>query len=339
MSKLFQRLTLAGITCFALTASQGAWAQEQKKDTLGEFDEIIIKPKGTLNGKVTVEIKEGEVWVDGQKMDQYKDGNIAVFRRKVTPIDGNKFSFGNTPQNGMQFFNFPEGEGGNLFPKENSAVLGVITEKKEAAGATIKTVAPKSAAEKAGLKSGDVITKINDEKISEPADLFETISNLKPGEKVTITYLRNKKQSTTTATLGKRDAADMGKLNMIPPGSGDNIFSFPPRQRGQGFGELFENFNNDSKGPKLGLYVQNAEKEEGATVLEVRPGSIAEKAGFKVADIITELAGTPVKNARDVTAAYRQNSNKEAITATIKRDGKTKTLEITIPKKGTTADL
>lgn len=338
MSKLLQRLTLAGITCFALTASSGAWAQDQKKDTLGEFDEIIIKPKGTQNGKVTVEIKDGEVWVDGQKMDNYKDGNISVLRRKVTPVDGNSFSFDMSPHKGMQLFKFPDN--GSMLPAGGSAVLGVITEKLEAAGATIKTVAPESAAEKAGLKTGDVITKVNDDKINEPKDLFEKIGTFKPGDKITITYLRNKKPSTATATLGKRDQEEMNQFNMIPRGGqGNNFFDLLPPNRGQDFNDPFERFNGSSQGPKLGLYVQDTEKEEGAAVLEVKPGSVAEKAGFKPADIITQMAGNAVKNAKDVTAAYRENKGKSTITATVKRDGKSQTLEIKIPKKLNTAEL
>jgi len=180
MKKLLQVLTLAGLTCgiFALTPAVKAQdSGKQKSDKLGEYDEIVIKPKNNQDGKVTIEIRDGEVWVDGKKLDDYQDGDISVYRRKIRPMDGNTFSFDN-PHRGLQFFNNDDEEDGSI--RGGKALLGVITEKKEAAGVTIRDVSPGSAAEKAGLKKGDVITGVDADKIAEPQDLFEKIGGIRP---------------------------------------------------------------------------------------------------------------------------------------------------------------
>ncbi|OEV10305.1 S1C family serine protease, partial [Streptomyces nanshensis] len=59
-------------------------------------------------------------------------------------------------------------------------------------------------ADKAGLKPGDVITKLDDTTIDSGPTLIGTIWTHKPGEKVKITYKRGGKESTTDVTLGSR---------------------------------------------------------------------------------------------------------------------------------------
>jgi len=62
-------------------------------------------------------------------------------------------------------------------------------------------VASGSPAEKAGLKNGDVITKINDSVIGKQGGLSSVIGQYKPGDKVTVTYIRDGKEQTTQLTF------------------------------------------------------------------------------------------------------------------------------------------
>lgn len=57
-------------------------------------------------------------------------------------------------------------------------------------GALISQVMEDSPAEAAGLKAGDVITKIDDEKISGPEDLYEALEQYEGGDKVMVEYIR-----------------------------------------------------------------------------------------------------------------------------------------------------
>ncbi|MEU5975627.1 trypsin-like peptidase domain-containing protein [Streptomyces sp. NPDC047315] len=65
-------------------------------------------------------------------------------------------------------------------------------------------VPPNGPAAKAGLKSGDIITKLNDKPIDSGPTLISEIWNHKPGDQITLTYERDGKESTTPVTLGSR---------------------------------------------------------------------------------------------------------------------------------------
>jgi S1-C subfamily serine protease len=57
----------------------------------------------------------------------------------------------------------------------------------------------------AGLKAGDIITKVNDVVVNSVSAFEEEISYRYPGDKITLTYLRNGKTSTVSLTLVNRD--------------------------------------------------------------------------------------------------------------------------------------
>ncbi len=63
-------------------------------------------------------------------------------------------------------------------------------------------VASGSPAEKAGFKSGDIITKINGETVGKDGSLSSILGEYRPGDKITLTYLRDGKEQTTSVTLG-----------------------------------------------------------------------------------------------------------------------------------------
>jgi putative serine protease PepD len=69
-------------------------------------------------------------------------------------------------------------------------------------GAQLRSVEGGGAADEAGLKNGDVITKVDDVVIDGSESLVATIRGHRPGESVEVTYLRDGKTHTTTADLG-----------------------------------------------------------------------------------------------------------------------------------------
>jgi len=74
-------------------------------------------------------------------------------------------------------------------------------------GATIASVADSSAAAKAGLQPGDVVTKIDGTTVTAPQDLEGAIAAAKPGQQVILSVTRDGQSQDVTATLGKRPTA------------------------------------------------------------------------------------------------------------------------------------
>lgn len=72
-------------------------------------------------------------------------------------------------------------------------------------GVLVVNVIEDSPAEKAGFKSGDIIVKVDKRVIEDSDDLGKAISKHEPDEKVKIEYIRNKKKSSKTVTLGERE--------------------------------------------------------------------------------------------------------------------------------------
>lgn len=71
----------------------------------------------------------------------------------------------------------------------------------EPKGIYIARVIPKCAAEKAGLREGDVLTKVNNMDVNSYASMMEEVALFNPGDAVEVTYLRDGKQETATLTL------------------------------------------------------------------------------------------------------------------------------------------
>jgi putative serine protease PepD len=92
--------------------------------------------------------------------------------------------------------------------KATHAQLGVETQtatsndQSTAIGATIARVTPGSAAADAGIKAGDVVTKVDDRVIGQSEDLAATIRSYAPGTKVTLTIKRGNDTRTVSVTLG-----------------------------------------------------------------------------------------------------------------------------------------
>src|SRR5258707_660570 len=146
-------LKTAGLAALTLLLHAPAFAQDKNEDDqdsvsdkLRESDEIVIKHKGTKDAKITVEIKDNKVYINGKPVADYSDDNVSVHKKKEMIMDGQAFSF-STPE-GMEMpgnisiapspFRKHSGtmslNGGAW--SSNRAFLGVTTEKPEEDGVT-----------------------------------------------------------------------------------------------------------------------------------------------------------------------------------------------------------
>lgn len=106
-----------------------------------------------------------------------------------------------------------------------SSVLGVQTESltrqlgeyfgvKDGEGVLVRSVEKGSAAEKAGLKAGDVIVKADNEKLTDRSDLSHILRNHRTGGKMTMVVMRDKHEQTLTVILPDRGSRDSSFLNI-----------------------------------------------------------------------------------------------------------------------------
>ncbi|MEJ2545021.1 MAG: PDZ domain-containing protein, partial [Calditrichaceae bacterium] len=77
-------------------------------------------------------------------------------------------------------------------------------------------------AKEAGLKAGDVITKINDREVKDYRDLIRTLNFYNPGEKVTVYYSRKGSKKNVSVTLAekKRRGPRPGRMMKMKKGDG-----------------------------------------------------------------------------------------------------------------------
>lgn len=303
-------LKTAGSMLLLSFLASGAMAQEDSKDKdktkVGKNDMIIVKPKTDKDSKVVIEIKDGEVTVNGKPLSEFKDDDITISRRKelngtiaISPRSTFRSGTGST---------WSYSGGDDLF-NDNKAFLGVGTEKADG-GAKITSISEKSAAEKAGLKKGDIITKINEAKVEDHDDVTKVIGKLKPEDKVTVTIKRDGKEQKINATLGKRNSVLY------------NVAPFNSYNYSYGFG----------RGSRLGLKAQETEDSKGLKVLEVDDESIASDAGIKENDIITEFDGTAVNDIDKLRELSRAAMSKPSFKVKVLRNGKTEEFTVKIPK-------
>ena len=157
-------------------------------------------------------------------------------------------------------------------------------------GAYVGTVAPDGAAASAGLKKGDIIKKINDVNISSWTELQGTVASLNTGDKVSITYKRDGKDYTTSATL----KADQG---------------------------TYANLAANNLGDILGADLENLDKkiatknevEGGVLVKKIRSGGAFSKTRMQNDFIITSVNGIEVKNVEELGKALAASQSERCV--------------------------
>ena len=295
----------------------------QKEKTKNNNREIIIIKNGDKDKKLTIETKDGEVFINGKPSSEYKDDDVSVMRQKF----GNDRNFLYTP-----------GQNLNLFDNnwnEKKAFLGVTTEKDED-GVKITDISKGSAAEKAGLKEGDIIAKVGNKKITDPDELMDAVTSYKPKEDVTIYYKRNGKTGEAKATLGERNFSRSFSYNGNSMSDHNFNFTMPkiatiphePFAMSWGFGR-----------GRLGVSIEDTDNDSGVKITDVQDESAAAKAGLKENDIITEVNGKKVKDINEVRKELAEVEDKTSYNLKAKRNGSDMNFEIKIPKKINRADL
>ncbi|WP_236240923.1 S1C family serine protease [Streptomyces sp. CC228A] len=79
----------------------------------------------------------------------------------------------------------------------------VLDDAYQPAGVAVERVLEDGAAAAAGLRAGDIVTRLGDDDITTITSLLEALASRKPGDEVTVRYLREGKARSATVTLGE----------------------------------------------------------------------------------------------------------------------------------------
>ena len=167
-------------------------------------------------------------------------------------------------------------------------------------GALVAEVQPDSPAAAAGVKPGDVITAVDDQKVSDPRSLARIVADLHADHATDVTILRDGTPQTLKLTTAK-----------LPEQTTEATATTSPSGRlGLALAPLDEETRDN-----LGL----GRNVKGAVIGEVRPDSPAAAAGLRAGDVITGIGNRPVNSPEEAARAIR--SQKGSIALRILRDG------------------
>ncbi len=307
-------------------------------------EEKIILQDNKPSNEVEIEIRDGNVYVDGKKVAPY------ALNRNLKIIKKLNKAFDNSEMPDVELHIDKKILGGDAAPDNNKAMLGVSTEPStNNDGALVKSVNANTPAAKAGLRDGDIITKVDKTTITSPQDLVAAINNYKPGDKVSVSLKRDGKEITETVTLTAREDNGFGSNFGNPDGDEDMMGSIQQMMRrfgdfggnpfegmeemgGNGNFKIYGNGIPSNNNPKLGAQVEERADGQGIRVVKVVEKSAAEKAGILAEDIITNFGGNSINSIDDLSKALADTKDKKDIVVEVMRAGKAKTLYVQIEK-------
>ncbi len=181
-------------------------------------------------------------------------------------------------------------------------------------GALLAGVNPGSAAEKAGLKAGDIVLAIDAEKVTGAGDLVAKLYTHEPGDTVNLTILRNGAQSTLPVTLQKLDEAAM-KPNS--PSEEDEENGGGMLGQSDSLGLAYQDQTEDIKSQLP------AKAPKGPVVTNVIQQSPAAQAGLQPGDIILKVGNTAIYSANQLTVVLKKSDLKTGVRIYLWRDGST----------------
>lgn len=171
-------------------------------------------------------------------------------------------------------------------------------------GVVVNGIEPGAPASSSDLRAGDIILKIDNAPVGLSREVQREILSKKVGQRVQLELWRNGKVAVISLNTGEQPERMTRASNrrartetQVKPGSPT---------------------------PNYGLTIEDVPPDvapEGVIVREIAPGSAADAAGLVVGDVITDLAGKPLKGKADFETAMTGADLKRGIMLLINRDG------------------
>ncbi|HUJ28674.1 MAG TPA: Do family serine endopeptidase [Myxococcales bacterium] len=177
---------------------------------------------------------------------------------------------------------------------------------KSTRGALIADVVPKSPADEAGLRPGDVVVALNGKPVNDNNQLTRDVGVVPPGQSVKLDIVREGREKTVAVKLAPRpDESEQAPKGNVSDGE---------KEGGDLLGLHVEDLT-----PQLARRAQVDPSTKGAVVTDVAPDSPAADAGLDSGDVVLEVNRQPVSSAADYRKATKGLKKGETALLRVKR--------------------
>ena len=176
-------------------------------------------------------------------------------------------------------------------------------------GVRVQGVVEGGPAERAGLRSRDVILSIDGSAVATPSDVVASIQKLEPDSWVTLRLRRGKRELNLDVRLRTRPK-DLAGLPMVVGTIGARSIDLPP--------DLREHFG--------------APRDAGVMISSIEAGSPAEAAGLSLGDVVVEADGEPVRSMGAFAARVSGSGVGNDLALRVLRGGAEITLEVPVER-------
>ncbi|MCX8476933.1 MAG: Do family serine endopeptidase [Sphingomonas sp.] len=167
-------------------------------------------------------------------------------------------------------------------------------------GTIVARVEPGQAAEKAGIRQGDVIVRVNNQDVTPDQTLSYLVANVTPGTRIPVELVRDGKKQTVTVTVGTRPPEEQlaQQFDLEDNDSGP--------QDGETMGAASLGIAVTPLTPQIARSIGVDATAQGVVVLGVDASSDAAGKGLTRGDLITTANRTPVRTAADLARIVGQ---------------------------------
>lgn len=291
---------------------QGFLGVEQDSDEDSDQEGLVVEVvRGSAAEKAGLKTNDLILKLNDRKVDAWDD--LTDFMANTKPGDKIKVSYSRSGKTNTTEAVLTKHSEVKALPAEKEGFLGVSSkgdDDEDRPGVEVSVI-KNSGAEKAGLKTGDVILQLNDTEIRDWEDLEDLINTTKPGEKLRIQYERAGKRNTVDAELGEQKAWDWQAA--MPAFNAKNW-----------------SINVREKEACLGVYSQAYGDGDGTEVEEFTAESAARDASMNVGDVITAVNGSRVKDHDALWNEIAKYKPGEKVKVDFLRDNQQRSIEATL---------
>ena len=173
----------------------------------------------------------------------------------------------------------------------------------ETKGVLVSNVRSGSAADKAGIKRGDIIVAVNGERVEESNVLRNKIAGTPPGTEVTLTFVRDGQEQQTKVVL------DEFEVEGAKPQNSDGSENKQPNSQQQGKLGL----SLQTVTPEIARQLELSAETKGVVVTEVDPNGSAASKGIARGDVILEINRRTVESVEDVESILNNSANQTLV--------------------------